>query len=182
MSNKIDKIIVHHTGGTDANPKEDTSHHTAAIVKAWHIQKGWGDIGYNWFIEKDGKTVKGRSLTVAGAHTIGQNTTSIGICFAGNFDATYPTKEQEESFKKLYNELYQKYPHITPDKVYPHRKYAKKTCYGMLLKDDFAQKLAEKALVKQTEIKDGSAEALAYCKSENARMSSLIESIKSLFK
>ena len=44
------------TGGTDANPLLDTSNHTAEMVDAWHKAKGWDGIGYNWFIEKDGKT------------------------------------------------------------------------------------------------------------------------------
>ena len=71
--NNPEYIIVHHTGGTDANPLADTSNQTAAIIKSWHLQKGWSDIGYNWVIEKDGKIVQGRSENVEGAHTVGYN-------------------------------------------------------------------------------------------------------------
>ena len=55
-------IIVHHTGGTDDNPLADTSHHTFEIVDAYHKSLGWDGIGYNWFIEKDGKTVAADSI------------------------------------------------------------------------------------------------------------------------
>ncbi len=54
----IKYLIIHHSGGTDANPLADTSHHTAKDVDAWHKAKGWDGIGYNWYIEKNGKLVK----------------------------------------------------------------------------------------------------------------------------
>lgn len=138
-------IIVHHTGGTDKNPLADTSHHTAAMIKQWHLQLGWSDIGYNWVIEKDGKIVKGRDEKKEGAHTKGMNSKSIGVCLSGNFDATLPTKAQEEAFKTLYKELQGRYSVLMPDRVVPHRKYAQKTCYGKLLKDDWASNLARQA-------------------------------------
>ncbi len=52
--NNPEKIILHHTGGTNANPLADTSHHTAEIVENWHLAKGWLGIGYHFFIEKTG--------------------------------------------------------------------------------------------------------------------------------
>ena len=139
-------LIVHHSGGTDADPLADTSHHTAEMIKTWHLAKGWDDIGYNWVIEKTGKIVKGRDEKIAGAHTIGWNTMSIGVCLSGNFDATLPTPEQISSFKKLYLELKERYPVLEPDKVFPHRKFAQKTCYGRKLRDDWASNLAREAL------------------------------------
>lgn len=159
-------IILHHTGGTDANPLADTSHHTAAMIKSWHIQKGWRDIAYNWVIEKTGKIVKGRNETWEGAHTIGMNSKSIGICFSGNFDATYPTKEQEVAFKILYKELRARYSILTPDKVVPHRKYANKTCCGRLLKDDWGRNLAL-ATEPNPEILDGSQACISYLQKQN---------------
>jgi len=160
------KIIVHHTGGTDANPLEDTSHHTAVIIKAWHLAKGWQDIGYNWVIEKTGKISKGRSETIDGAHTLGQNAQSIGVCFSGNFDATLPTKEQEESFKVLYKDLQIRYPILTTDNVFPHRKFANKTCFGKKLTDNWASNLAKKAMETNPEVKDGTSECKELLKKE----------------
>lgn len=168
--NTPNKLIVHHTGGTDANPLEDTSHHTAKIIDSWHRAKGWDGIGYNWVIEKDGKIVKGRDEKKDGAHTIGQNSTSIGVVFSGNFDATLPTKEQIESFKVFYRDLIKRYPTITPDKVFPHRKFANKTCYGNKLKDDWASKLAQEAITVAPEIKDGTQECEAYIKKERGTL------------
>ena len=147
--NTKEYLIIHHTGGTDANPLADTSHHTAKIVDEYHKSKGWDGIGYNYFIEKDGKTVIGRNIEKTGAHTIGYNDKSIGICLAGNFDATLPTLAQEKALTILLNELRIKYQ-IPVQKIVPHRTFANKSCYGRRLADDWAQKMVEPIISKAT--------------------------------
>lgn len=139
--NKPECLIIHHSGGTDANPLADTSHHTAAMIKNWHKAKGWADIGYHWVIEKTGKIVKGRDEMSTGAHCIGWNEKSIGICLCGNFDATLPTKEQEASLRIVLKDILKRYPKIPKDAIYPHRKFANKTCYGKKLSDTWAADL-----------------------------------------
>ena len=141
-------IIIHHVGGTDKDPLADTSNHTAAQVDFYHKSKGWDGIGYNWFIEKDGRVVKGRDEAKTGAHTIGYNEKSIGICLAGNFDKTLPTDAQVASLKKLLEEKMLQY-NIPSDKIVPHRTFANKTCYGKRLADDWAQKLVKPTLNKE---------------------------------
>jgi hypothetical protein len=90
-------------------------------------------VGYHFVITKDGTVYQTRKLSEQGAHVIGMNNKSIGVCFAGNFDLTLPTKEQMQAWYKLYGDLLRKYPNIP---TFPHRKYATKTCHGKLLKDD----------------------------------------------
>ncbi len=141
-------IIVHHTGGTDKDPLADTSSHTASQVDFYHKSKGWDGIGYNWFIEKDGRVVKGRDEAKTGAHTIGYNEKSIGICLAGNFDKTLPTPSQVDSLAKLLQEKMLQYK-IPVEKIIPHRTFANKTCYGKRLADDWAQKLIKPTLNKE---------------------------------
>ena len=141
--NKPNKILVHHTGGSDKNPLADTSHHTAKDVRRWHKSLGWDDIGYHFFIEKKGKVVKGRDVKKNGAHCRGQNTKSIGVCLAGNFDATLPTKAQERSLRKLLEKLCDDH-NISKKEIYPHRKFSNKTCYGKKLKDTWARDLLKK--------------------------------------
>jgi N-acetylmuramoyl-L-alanine amidase len=140
--NKPEVIIIHHTGGTNANPLADTSNQTFDIIKNYHIGLGWGDIGYNWIIDKAGKIWQGRDEKIDGCHTIGMNTKSIGICLIGNFDLTYPTIAQEIALKTVYCDLVSRYP-ILQGKVYPHRKYANKSCYGKNLADDWALNIVE---------------------------------------
>lgn len=151
MRNNPTKIIVHHTGGVEDNPKASTAHHTVEDIDAWH-KKRWpgftsnfyknsqGDfyhVGYHVVIEEDGEIHHTRDYTEEGAHTIGQNTSSIGICLTGNFDVEYPTKEQISSFKEVFKAIHANYPEITVHDVFPHRKYARKSCFGSLLPDDY---------------------------------------------
>ncbi len=134
-------IITHHTGGTDANPLADSSFATVADVNEWHkarwpefISRRGFHVGYHYFIEKNGTVTQTRDHDEEGAHVIGMNSKSIGVCFAGNFDLTLPTKAQLSAWYNIYGALLKQYPNIP---TYPHRKYARKTCHGKLLKDDY---------------------------------------------
>ena len=140
MTNKPDKIIVHHTGGSDTNPLADTSSHTFEMIDALHRAKGWGGCGYHYFIGKDGRVNQGRQDLEEGAHTIGQNTKSIGICLAGNFDATLPTSEQTNALKNLLRQKCKQYL-ISEKEIFPHRLFAPKSCYGSKLSDTWAKDL-----------------------------------------
>ena len=159
-------LIIHHSGGSEADPTTDTSNHTFEIVNEWHRQNpkinlGYPSslgffIGYHFFIEKTGKTTQGRDELEIGAHVVGMNDKSIGICLAGNFDRlpslpnSKPTKEQEESLKKLLKELSLKY-NILPDKVVPHRYFANRTCYGKNLPDNWARNLFREEIAPDIE-------------------------------
>jgi len=55
-------------------------------VKKWHLDRGWSDIGYHYYITRDGKINKGRDLSIIGAHVRGYNKNSIGICYEGGIN------------------------------------------------------------------------------------------------
>ena len=140
QNNFPEYFIVHHSGGTDANPLADTSEHTAKGMGLWHLGKGWDGLGYHLVIHKDGQVWKGRPEHRNGAHAKGYNTKSIGICLAGNFDATMPTKEQVKSLQSLLIDLSAKYG-VKNENIIPHRNVANKTCYGNNLSEDWARNL-----------------------------------------
>jgi hypothetical protein len=137
---KINWIILHHSGGTEADPKADTSHHTFADIDNYHRSLGWGGCGYNYVIEKDGKLTQGRKDNEIGAHTIGYNDRSIGIVMCGNFDVTLPTQNQIDTLKVLVTSKMHEH-HVPIDNVVPHRKFASKSCYGNLLSDNWIKSL-----------------------------------------
>lgn len=149
MKNIPKKIIIHHTGGTDANPLADSSGFTVAQCndlhkKLFNMKSSLGSyVGYHYYIEKDGKTTQCRADSDEGAHTKGQNTSSLSVCLAGNFDLTTPTPAQIEAAALLVNKLAKMY-NIT--EIVPHRKYANKTCYGKNLSDNWGEKLLVKDL------------------------------------
>lgn len=121
---KIDKIIVHCADtpeGRDVRVEE---------IRRWHKAKGWNDIGYHYVIDIDGTIEAGRDIECAGAHTQGQNATSIGICYVGGCDAEMQPKDtrteaQKESLRLLIKFLKSKYKDA---KVFGHRDFAQKAC------------------------------------------------------
>ena len=88
----VKAFIVHHTAGGDGGGDPAA---TIRGIYYWHSQVlGWGDIGYNYLIDKDGNIYKGRKGGdgVVGAHTynsvdmINYNEGSIGIALMGCYD------------------------------------------------------------------------------------------------
>lgn len=121
---KIDKIIVHCSDtpeGRDVRAEE---------IRRWHKAKGWQDIGYHYVIDLDGTIEAGRDIETAGAHTQGQNATSIGICYVGGADKNMQPKDtrteaQKEALLALLRFLKWRYRDA---KVYGHRDFANKAC------------------------------------------------------
>ncbi|MBE9925738.1 hypothetical protein G8C93_07505 [Cellulosimicrobium cellulans] len=98
-SPQIGKIVgatVHHTAGTN----DYSSAQVPAVIRGiytYHAQsRGWGDIGYNFLVDKFGRVWEGRKggvdRAVIGAHASGVNSAAFGVSFMGNYDtATVPT-------------------------------------------------------------------------------------------
>ncbi len=139
-------LIIHHTGGTDTSPLQDSADFSFAECDALHKQKfGMKSslgfyVGYHYYIAKDGKVTQARADSDEGAHTVGYNSSSIGICLAGNFDAKDPTPAQVASLRTLLIEKKDRYS-ILLENIVPHRKFASKTCYGNRLPDSWASLL-----------------------------------------
>ncbi len=52
-------------------------------VRAWHLARGFHDIGYHYLIDVDGTVNMGRAEEEDGAHAQGHNAHSIGVCLVG---------------------------------------------------------------------------------------------------
>lgn len=107
---RTDFIVVHcsaTTASMDIGVKE---------IRAWHIEKGWDDIGYHKVIRRDGTIEDGRKIDLIGAHVAGSNHNSIGICLVGGLSAFKSkgennfTPEQFAALANLLRELIVKYP------------------------------------------------------------------------
>lgn len=75
------KFIVVHCSAT-----KPSMNITINTVREWHIAKGWGDVGYHFFIRRDGTIESGRHPDDIGAHVAGRNTDSVSLCMAGGLD------------------------------------------------------------------------------------------------
>lgn len=122
---EINKIIIH----CSATP--EGKDFTVNDIKKWHLQRGFNDIGYHYVIYRDGSVHIGRKEEVIGAHCIGHNQNSIGICYIGGMDSSNKnpkdtrTPEQKKSLLELLKQLKLKYPKA---KIYSHNKFANKAC------------------------------------------------------
>lgn len=123
--NKPNKIIIHHSLTKDSGTV------SWEAIRKYHKNKGWQDIGYHYGIELVGneyKILKGRSENTVGAHTVGQNSNSIGMCLVGNFDVTYPSPKQLNKLKELILDIFSRYGNLP---VYTHNHFASyKSCPG----------------------------------------------------
>lgn len=122
---KIDKIIVHCTA-TPAGREV-----TVADVRAWHKARGFRTIGYHYLVYLDGTVHAGRRESEVGAHCLGQNARSIGVCYVGGLDAATGeprdtrTPAQRRALRELVGSLRRRYPSAT---VHGHREFAAKAC------------------------------------------------------
>lgn len=130
---KINKIIIH-CSATPEGRKVSVSD-----INNWHIQKGYAKIGYHYVIYLDGTIHPGRGEEIPGAHTIGQNANSIGICYIGGVDKNMKPKdtrtpEQKIALHDLVRALKTKYPGAT---VHGHNEFAAKACPSFNVKKEF---------------------------------------------
>lgn len=91
------------------------------------INKPHSYIGYQYFIEKNGMIYRGRVDNEEGAHTIGYNKQSIGICLQGDFEKEEPTPAQMEALEKLVKEKKEQY---NINKINGHRNFSNTSCPG----------------------------------------------------
>lgn len=120
----IDKIIIHCT----ATPAGRIV--TVQDVDTWHRQRGFQGIGYHYLIGLKGEIWKGRPIEAIGAHTVGQNARSIGVCYVGGLDLNGKPRDtrtiaQKDSLLKLLKSLKSQFPKSV---IYGHRDFAQKDC------------------------------------------------------
>lgn len=132
--NKVDKIIIHCTATPEGRNVQ------FADVESWHKKAGYKKIGYHYLILLNGTIVKGRDESEVGAHTVGQNDKSIGVCYVGGLDKNMKPKDtrtphQTTAMIRLIKELKGRYPNAV---VYGHRDFARKACPSFDAKAEFA--------------------------------------------
>lgn len=122
---KLDEIIVHCT----ATPEGKSF--TAADVDRWHRQRGFDGIGYHYLVRLDGTVEAGRPVSKVGAHCLGHNAHSIGVCYVGGLaaDGRTPkdtrTPAQRTALRQLVERLRREYGIAA---VHGHNEYAAKAC------------------------------------------------------
>jgi N-acetylmuramoyl-L-alanine amidase len=60
-------------------------------IQRWHLARGWATIGYHFVVSPSGRIFRGRPVDRLGAHVLGHNAGTVGICLMGNFQTERPT-------------------------------------------------------------------------------------------
>lgn len=122
---KIDKIILH----CSATPEGRQV--TVNDIRSWHKQRGFRTIGYHYVVYLDGSIHAGRPIEEVGAHCLGQNKNSIGVCYVGGLDAKHllpkdtRTEAQKRALRELVAKLRKEFPGAT---LHGHKEFAAKAC------------------------------------------------------
>ena len=91
---QIKQIIVH------CSATKEGYHFTKADIDRWHKEQGYSCIGYHYVIYLDGSIHQGRAEDEIGAHCLGKNATSIGICYIGGLNAYGEPKDTRTDKQK----------------------------------------------------------------------------------
>ena len=122
---KIREIIIHCSATAEGKD------YTVNDITRWHKARGFQTIGYHFVVYRDGSVHLGRKLELEGAHCVGHNDASIGICYIGGCASDGKTAkdtrtiEQRIALIDLVKELKEQYPKAT---VHGHREFASKAC------------------------------------------------------
>ena len=113
----IDEIIIH------CSDSDIAAHDNIATIREWHKARNFKDVGYHYFVRKNGTVEIGRNINTIGAHCKGHNRRSIGVCLSGRSKFT---QTQFDATNALIIRLYGKLGKAV--KVSPHSDYSNKTC------------------------------------------------------
>lgn len=84
------KLLVIHCSATRCNVRFSVEQ-----LRECHLQRGFLDIGYHFYITRDGVLHHCRPISEMGAHVRGFNRHSIGICYEGGLNEDGKPRIQE---------------------------------------------------------------------------------------
>jgi peptidoglycan hydrolase-like protein with peptidoglycan-binding domain len=97
--------FVHHTVSANGYSAGNVPAMIRGIY-AYHVQSlGWNDIGYNFLVDRFGRTWEGRyggvARAVVGAQTANFNSVSTGVSAIGNYDVAGVPQAMTDAFKRI---------------------------------------------------------------------------------
>ncbi len=91
----VKAAVVHHTAGSNDYTASEVPAIIRGIYRFHAVDRGWGDIGYNFVIDRFGRTWEGRyggtDEPVVGAHALGVNSQTYGAAILGDYTSTAPS-------------------------------------------------------------------------------------------
>ena len=104
-SPKVKVAYVNHTASTNDYTAEEAAQQVRSFY-AYHTKSlGWGDIGYNFLVDKFGRVYEGRyggiERAVIGAHAGGFNTGTMGVAMIGTYSTVAPSSATLTALRDL---------------------------------------------------------------------------------
>ena len=104
----IDLIVVHCSA---TRPNQNFP--VTALIRC-HAER-FGFTGYHYYITRDGTTYQTRHEQLVGAHAVGYNSHSLGVCYEGGYDehgnaADTRTPKQKRALLRLLRRLKKAHP------------------------------------------------------------------------
>ncbi len=132
----VNKFVIHHTVTPNSG---NGAEWVRTIYNVHAISNNWGDIGYNYLIDWNGKIYEGKlgGEEAKGYHAGPGNNNSIGIAMLGTYSDGLPTTAARASLRKLLAEKASFYDLNVKwhDTVYGHRDFMGTACPGQTLYD-----------------------------------------------
>ena len=123
----VNKLFIH------CSASDNPDHDDVSVMRRWHKARGWSDVGYHFFIKKDGTIQEGRSVERIPAANrndkkipgFSGNAGTLTACLHGLKEDKF-TEAQFDSLRSLcksYHDIYK--GNIT---FHGHREIAYKSC------------------------------------------------------
>ena len=148
------KYLFFHTAAADI-PNVD-----AKEIDKWHKARGFSGIGYHYVIiddrhhsKEDGEVEMGRPENRVGAHVLGVNEISLGVCCVGHGDRRDFTQKQKRSLVRLLAELARKY-NVKTKNILGHREVNKLIEQGKVAEEYRTDKSCPGNRVRTEEIRE----------------------------
>lgn len=130
-------VVIHHSHRPHRECGVALAREEADVLgmHEYHKGKGWGGISYNFLVFQSGNVYEGRGWGRTGAHTVGRNSSSVGICLVIDGEAHAPTQAAVEATLALIADGV-RLGHIAQTHARaPHDRFQNKVCPGERVKD-----------------------------------------------
>ncbi|SFZ98497.1 Phage lysin, N-acetylmuramoyl-L-alanine amidase  len=117
-SRNVHRVFIH------CSASDHSQHDNIDTMRAWHKARGFYDVGYHFFIRKDGSLEYGRDIEKTPAAQKGHNLNTLAICLHGLKEEKF-TEQQFDTLKKLAQQIDHNYKNIS---FHGHCEVSAKAC------------------------------------------------------
>jgi len=127
----VARVTVHHEGWRPVYfADQAATAERIELIRASHTgQRGWGDIGYHFVVDRAGRTWEARPLNFQGAHVRNNNEHNIGVLVLGNFEQQAPSNAQLTGLQRTLAALCSAH-RLPTHRVHTHQELNPTACPG----------------------------------------------------